>query len=98
MSHLEEWKVARDVIAKGDERIHDLRKYGLTFICGLLTANAFLFHKEAIDNWAAIGGCLVALVLLVTLRTVERQQQLLQQVAASRAIVLERSLNLELTD
>ena len=39
-----EWEVARDVIARADERIDGLRKYGFSFVTALLTADALALH------------------------------------------------------
>jgi hypothetical protein len=37
-----EWETAREVISKFDERLDVLRRYGFTFITGLLTAQSLL--------------------------------------------------------
>jgi hypothetical protein len=42
---LKEWEVAREVIAKADERTSNLRKYGFSFMTTLLTADAIGLHK-----------------------------------------------------
>jgi hypothetical protein len=41
---LEEWKQARDVLKSFDDRIHDLRKYGFTFITGLMAVEGILLR------------------------------------------------------
>src|SRR2546422_2829705 len=41
-NRLEEWKTARDVLTKINERIHDLRKYGFSVVTTLLTISGFL--------------------------------------------------------
>jgi len=95
----DEWKTARETIGTYDDRIHDIRKYGISFITALLTAQSLLTASTTIfeDN-VKIGILLVTLVLLVTLRQMERVYQLRQKAVALRAVILERALNIELTE
>jgi hypothetical protein len=39
---MDEWRETRDVIKTFDERLHDLRKYGFSFVTGLLTVQGLL--------------------------------------------------------
>ncbi|HEY8086704.1 MAG TPA: hypothetical protein VIF09_02635 [Polyangiaceae bacterium] len=103
MSLIKEWEVARDVIAKTDERVDDLRKYGFSFVTTLLTADALVLHSvkdgdAASIPWIALGVSVVAAVLVVAMRLLEKSNQLLQTAAAQRAQVIERHLGLELCD
>ena len=108
MSLLKEWEVARDIIGKGDERIDGLRKYGFTFVTGLLTANALVLHglSSAKDGdpagralpWIGVVVSVVASVLIIAMRLLEKSTQLLQTAVAQRARVIERHIGLELCD
>jgi len=40
--NFKEWEVARNVLKEFDDRIHDLRKYGFSFLTALLAAEALL--------------------------------------------------------
>jgi hypothetical protein len=105
---LKEWQTARDVIVKYDGQLDSLRKNGFTFITGLLTAQSFLasnFVLGPANNEANINGqllkmavILATLVLLIALRLLDRNYQLFQKAAIKRAIVIEKCLNLELTE
>jgi len=90
-----EWQAARDVIVKYDDQLDGLRKYGFTFITGLLTAQSLL---TTIEPSLKVSVILVTLVLIVALRLLDRYYQLLQKAAIKRAIVIEKCLNLELTE
>jgi hypothetical protein len=106
MTLVKEWEVARDVIAKADDRIDGLRKYGFTFVTTLLTADALALHSTkdgvAADAnaipWIALGVSVVASVLVVAMRLLEKATQLLQTAAAQRAQVIERHIGFELCD
>lgn len=103
--YLEEWKAARDTLNNFDERLHDLRKYGFTFLTALLTADSILLPGsmpalagKAVPDPVKFAVLVVTLVLVVALQLMDRNYQVFQQAAASRARVLERTMNLELTD
>jgi hypothetical protein len=98
-----EWARGRDTIDKCDERIHDIRKQGLTFLAGLLTAQAVVGVSSWLDagtHREALSFTLLAFSLLVILATrlFEKQNQLLQAAAASRCLVIESFSAAELTD
>jgi hypothetical protein len=102
---VKEWETARDVLQKFDDRIHDLRKYGFTFVTALLTAQSLLVPfvvnqtgSTGVPDIVKFGVIAATLLLVVTLRLLERNYQLFQQAAAVRALILERRLNLELTE
>ena len=90
-----EWSKARDVIEKFDDRRQDLRKYGFTFIAGLLTAQALL--GNSLPGFVKLAVILVSLILIIGLRLTEKDYELFQKAAALRAGILENQLNLELT-
>jgi hypothetical protein len=98
-----EWEVARDLIAKADERIDALRKYGFSFVASLLTADTIALRSlkdgEAKAAFGvAVGVSVVASVLVVAMRLLEKNTQLLQMAAVQRAQVIERHLGAELTE
>jgi len=103
---LEEWKAARTVLSDFDERLHDLRKYGFTFITALLTAESILipgpveaaFQQPAIPDNIKLAVILVTLLLLVGIRLMDKHYRLFLSAADIRAVIIERSLNIELSD
>jgi hypothetical protein len=105
--YLEEWKQARDVLKTFDDRVHDLRKYGFTFITGLITVQGLLLPWiPPSGQQGAIGipdpvkfGVLIATsLLIIVLRWFDGNYQGFLYGAATRAKVIERFMNLELTD
>lgn len=105
-SFFDEWKTARDVLDKTDDNLHDLRKYGFTFVTALLTAQSILIPASSSSTSNAVVAQPVVklavfgvtLVLIIALQVIDRNYLVLQQAAATRALVLERTLNLELTE
>jgi hypothetical protein len=97
-----EWETARDVLQKFDDRIHDLRKYGFSFVTALLTAQSLLIpyvkDTTSVPDDVKLGVIAITLLLIVTLRLLEKNYQLFQAAAATRALILETRLNLELTE
>jgi hypothetical protein len=89
-----------------DERLHDLRKYGFTFITALLTAESILipgpveaaFQQPAIPDRIKLAVMLVTLLLLGGIRLMDKYYRLFLDAADIRAKIIERSLNLELSD
>jgi hypothetical protein len=105
-THLEEWKQARDLLKSYDDRLHDLRKYGFSFLTALLTAEAILGPtvikqgEALVDNANVLKFAVLAvtLLLIAALHLLDRNYRLFQQAADTRAVVLERRLNLELSE
>lgn len=95
-----EWARARDVIEKCDERIHDIRTKGLTFVTGLLTAQAVLGLKPGSEFSRALAIAVLAFSLVVVLgvRLFEKHNELLAAAAAARCHVIEGYLATELTE
>jgi len=98
---MKEWETSRELLKDFDKRLHDLRKYGFTFVTVLLALEGFLIpatNATAMDplvEWTVIA---VNLLLIVSMRLIDRNYQVFQAAAATRALVLERFLNLELTE
>lgn len=101
--YLKEWEMARSVLNNFDERLHDLRKIGFTFITVLLAADAIIF-KDFFTSGMVLDQSVKAVILIlnfgliITLLLLDRNYRVFQSAAATRAIVLERKINLELTE
>lgn len=96
---MEEWKIARETIAKFDDHLHDLRKYGFSFITALLTAESLLMPGiTAFPAEVKVAVLIVTLVLIVAIHLIDRMYQVIQEAVSTRAKILERILNLELTE
>ncbi len=95
---LDEWKAARDVFDKFDDRISDLRKFGFTFLSGLIAADALTKLFNAPDDRIRLGVVGITLLLTVALMVLDKNYQLFQFAAGIRAKILETRLNLELTE
>lgn len=94
----EEWNTIRELLNNYDERIHEIRKYGFSFVTALLAAQGILFNSTTIQDSIKFAVLLVTIVLIVALTSFERSYQLIQEAAAIRASYLEKILNLELTE
>ena len=103
---LKEWEGTRNIMREYDDRIHELRKYGFSFITALLTAESLLIPgyinigagKPYIPDTIKLSIMLVTLLMIVALRVMERNYQLFIKCASQRARIIERSLNFELTE
>jgi hypothetical protein len=101
---LAEWQSSRDLISTFDQRIHELRQWGFSFITALLAAQSLLLpsilgggsNSSAITVSVKLGILVVTLVLIVALRQVEKTYQIYQKAANFRSLILERRLNIEL--
>ena len=101
--HFQEWVSTRAVITAADTNLDSIRKLGISLITALLTANAFLLPGNvtgvtALSATLKFGVLLATLILLGAVAVIDRNYQVLQQAAATRALVLERELDLELTE
>jgi hypothetical protein len=96
----EEWKRARDIIEKCDERTHETRKLGFTFVSTLLSTETLVWYKAPGSLAPGVGFALLLVVLgiLFAVRILEKQTQLIQSSAATRARTLELLSSIELTD
>ena len=105
-AHLDEWKVARDAMKEFDGRRHDLRKFGFGFLTALLATESFLIPGSFVDqqylvvlpNLVKFCVLLVTLTFIVAIALIERNYQLFLKAINQRALVLERLLNLELSE
>jgi hypothetical protein len=100
-SHLEEWKKARAVLEFFDDKLHDLRKVGFTFVTTLLTAEGILIPRATdgdIPVQIKFAVFLVTLLLILALHLIDQNYRVYQRAANMRAGILERRLNLELSD
>lgn len=101
--HFQEWVQTRGVISAADTNLDSIRKLGISLITALLTANAFLLPGNvtgvtALPASLKFGVLLATLLMLGAVAVIDRNYQVLQQAAATRALVLERELDLELTE
>ncbi len=99
---LEEWQEARAVLARFDDNLHDLRKYGFSFVTGLLTADTLLGQAAAnanvvVSDYVKLAVFVVTLGLICTLRLLDKHYRRFQEAAAVRARILENRLNLDLS-
>lgn len=97
----EEWQQARSVLARFDNNLHDLRKYGFSFITGLLTADTLLGQQAAnanitIPNYVKLAVFIVTLGLVCTLKLLDMHYSRFENAASMRAKILEKRLNLDL--
>jgi len=93
-SELSEWQAARDVLDKFDERLHDLRKIGFSFITGLLTVDSLL---ATIANSWKLAALVATLFLIVPLDLIDRNYRVLMTAASIRAEILEKRSRMDLT-
>lgn len=103
-----EWTTARDILTEYDGMLHDLRKYGFSFLTALLAAESVLVptivSKSGVEggtvlpNSVKVAVLVVNFLLIILLRLLDRNYEVFQDAAATRALVLEKKLNLELTE
>ena len=103
-THMEEWKQARYVLKSYAERLHDLRKYGFSFLTALLAAGAILTPaiekstESSVPNEVKFAVFTVTLLLIAALHLLDRYYRFIQEAADARALILERKLNIELSE
>lgn len=99
---IKEWETARAVLAGFDTHLHDLRKYGFSLITAFLTTNAVIFQSEIFNfeltDYIKLAVLIVTLLLIFTLSMIDRNYRVFLRAAATRARILERNLNLDLTE
>ena len=110
-NYVKEWEISRGILDRFDGYLNDLRKYGFTLITALLALSAFLLpYSSQIDPTTGLVTTsnfpdsvkfvvlLVNLLVIVAATAIDRNYTVFLQAAADRARVLERALNLELTE
>lgn len=99
-NHLDEWKQARGVLQFFDDKLHDLRKYGFSFVTALLTAEGILIPMKEVIVSAQIKFAVfgVTLLLILALHFIDKNYRVYQRATNMRALVLEKKLNLELSE
>lgn len=100
---LTEWSAARNLITDTDNRLNDLRKYGLGVLASLLTAQGLVQVTSGsgsayVPPLGKLAIVLASLLLVSTVASIDRIQRSIQRPAAARARVLERQLGMELTE
>jgi hypothetical protein len=99
--HINEWEKARGVLQFFDDKLHDLRKYGFSFITTLLTAQGFLLSSKLPGDVPVptkfVMFC-VTLILILALYIIDKNYTVVQRAAKTRALVLEKKLNIELSE
>jgi hypothetical protein len=91
---LTEWQEARDVLARFDGNLHDLRKYGFSFVTGLLTVDALF---ATISDYFRLAALIGTMALIVVLALVDRNYRVFEEGATQRATLLENRSSSELT-
>jgi hypothetical protein len=95
-----EWETARTLLSFFDDKLYDLRKVGFTFITALIAAQGLLSGVET-EKWPdaiKFAVLLVTILLIVGLTIIERNFIVIQRAGGTRARVLERTINLELSE
>jgi len=97
---LDEWKEARSVIARFDNNLHDLRKYGFSFVTALLAANGLLSQggTSVVPLGVKTAVLMATMGLIVTLKLLDTHYRRFQTAASMRGRILEDRLNLDLTN
>lgn len=88
---LEEWKEARNSIARFDEHLVNLRKYGFTLATLLLTVDVYLTMAGALKEQplAILATTAVVIVLIFALFLIDQHIRALQLATIDRAIQIE---------
>src|SRR2546422_6603067 len=99
---MDEWKTTRELLAKFDDRIHDLGHWGTGFVTGLLAVESFLLSQPSgstipLPVPVKMVVVVATLVLIFSLRILQSRHETFQLAAAIRARSIERILGLELT-
>jgi hypothetical protein len=96
---LEEWKETRGILSRFDGNLHDLRKYGFTFLAALFTIDALQkLVSNNITDYVRLGLIGITIAFIITLRFLDHNYQQFQNAASIRARILERMLNIEVTE
>ena len=101
-----EWDAARDVLKVFDDRIDALRRNGFSFVTALLAAQSLLIpyvagstgNSSSLPDNVKFVIVSVTMLLVFTLKLIEVGYQSFQRAATTRALVIEKKLNTELTE
>jgi hypothetical protein len=90
----DEWKEARTVINSADSQLSDLRKYGLTFVSGLLAAQGLIEFplksaSQAVPDSVKFAILVASFFLILGIFDLDRRTRTIQRAAAQRACMLE---------
>jgi hypothetical protein len=99
-THYQEWVKARDLLQFFDGQLHDLRKFGFSFVTALMTADGLLLSSSLSVNTPGLikfGVFVVTALLILAIHLLDKNYLVLQEAADLRAVVLERNLNIELS-
>lgn len=106
-NELDEWKTIRELVSSYDDRKHELRKTGFSLITSLIAAQGIIiwYHNQnSINNINNVDNLILTAVLGVTIALIfaiafyEKGYRLYQEAAVQRALLLEKKLNLQLTE
>jgi hypothetical protein len=89
-----EWQAAQDDLLKFDDYLHDIRKYGFSFVTGLLTVDVLFGQEDPEFKLAALIG---TMALIVVLFVIDRNYRVFNAAANIRATLLERRSPAELS-
>jgi hypothetical protein len=96
-----EWETARSILSTFDDKLYDVRKYGFGLITTLIAAEGIILTGVTTTHWpddVKFTVLLVNILLIAALTIIERNFLVIQKAAATRARVLERTMNLELSE
>lgn len=94
---LDEWKECRQTIARFDQIIVDLRKYGFGLVTILLGASGFLYKSAGMTLGGTLGIFVALLVLIGALFCIDRYHEIFLRGAVERGQELEDLLDMGLT-
>ncbi len=99
-NHLEEWKIARNSMQFFDDKLHDLRKHGFSLVTALLATEGIVIGKlsSSVDPPVKFAVFVVTLLLILAVHLIDQNYRVSQQVINMRAVILERKLNLEMSE
>jgi hypothetical protein len=92
-----EWLECRSSLARFDEMLLDIRKYGFGLCTILLGADGFLLATGTLGRAEAFGIYIALLVLIIGLFRVDRCHEMFVRGAADRAEEIESEHGLQLT-
>ena len=92
-----EWVMVRNSIDKFDGYTVDIRKYGFSFITGIITAQAILMPTP-VSYPVKFSVIIVTMALILAIALFEQYIRIMQHAAVQRGLILERRLNIELTE